>query len=391
MELTKQFSEQQYARALESWSWLDLDRKVPRFTSLFGDVFLESADGAWWFLDTFEGHLLRGWNTRADLTAELDAEAGEDRYLLASLAMAAYHRRGLRLDAGQTYAYAPPPIVTGSFDVDRIDVFGFVPVVQSRWPAPRAATEQAHLGAGGVDTVGGPGPWFRLGTACGAGDSACASVSLVTRAGLLGQVMGAGPRRFRAVRPDRDGSSGRRSHDQSGKRLPAWRPRLPPGTRLTTSEMLSLTCVGVLPRERDNPRRGDADRSCRLLRTGSGSCRGAGAGCRRRRSAPTPIRAPAAFSLPRCCPTPRLQALRASSGQVRARLLPRALIRRLFLPSFEDAALSLSALLSTAQGGSPWPRRWVSLASGSIAVPVQLPRVSGVALGGRRCACRSYR
>ncbi|WP_433650977.1 hypothetical protein ACQP2C_32125 [Micromonospora zamorensis] len=45
MELTKQFSEQQYARALESWAWLDLAGKAPRFTSLFGDVFLESADG----------------------------------------------------------------------------------------------------------------------------------------------------------------------------------------------------------------------------------------------------------------------------------------------------------------------------------------------------------
>lgn len=40
MELTKQFSEPQYARALESWTWLDLDGKAPRFTSLFGDVSL---------------------------------------------------------------------------------------------------------------------------------------------------------------------------------------------------------------------------------------------------------------------------------------------------------------------------------------------------------------
>ncbi|MEH1169437.1 hypothetical protein V6V47_29065 [Micromonospora sp. CPCC 205539] len=131
MELTKQFSEQRYARALESWSWLDLDGKAPRFTSLFGDVFLESADGAWWFLDSFEGHLVRGWNTRTDLTAELDTEAGQDRYLLASLAMAAHHRRGLHLDAGQIYAYAPPPIVTGSFDVDQIEVFDFVAVVNT--------------------------------------------------------------------------------------------------------------------------------------------------------------------------------------------------------------------------------------------------------------------
>jgi hypothetical protein len=49
MELTKQFGEEQYAAALESWSWLDLQGKTPRFASLFGNVFLEDADGAWWF------------------------------------------------------------------------------------------------------------------------------------------------------------------------------------------------------------------------------------------------------------------------------------------------------------------------------------------------------
>lgn len=129
MELTKQFSEQQYGRALDSWAWLDLAGKAPRFTSLFGDMFLESADGAWWFLSTFEGELVRAWNTRAELAAELDTEAGQDTYLLATLAMGAYHRRGLRLGPDQIYAYAPPPIVTGSFDVDRIAVFGFVAVI----------------------------------------------------------------------------------------------------------------------------------------------------------------------------------------------------------------------------------------------------------------------
>ncbi|MEU8007592.1 hypothetical protein AB0B66_41085 [Catellatospora sp. NPDC049111] len=126
MELTKQFSEQQYRKALDSWTWLDLAGKAPRFTSLFGDVFLESADGAWWHLDTFQGELVRGWNTRADLIAELETEAGQDRYLLAGLAMGAYHRRALRLEADQVYAYAPPPIITGSFDVDHIAVFDFV-------------------------------------------------------------------------------------------------------------------------------------------------------------------------------------------------------------------------------------------------------------------------
>ncbi|MGV9763098.1 hypothetical protein [Micromonospora tulbaghiae] len=66
-------------------------------------MFLESADGTWWFLDTFEGQFVRGWNSRADITADLDTEGGQDRYLLATLAMAAYHRRGLHLDAGQLH------------------------------------------------------------------------------------------------------------------------------------------------------------------------------------------------------------------------------------------------------------------------------------------------
>jgi hypothetical protein len=129
VELTKKFSDDQYAVALESWSWLDLRGKTPRFTSLFGDLFLEDDEGAWWFLDTFEGELVRGWPSRADLIAELETEEGQDRYLLGALAMAAFHRRGLNLDSDQVYAYAPPPIVTGRFDVDEIQVFLFSVVV----------------------------------------------------------------------------------------------------------------------------------------------------------------------------------------------------------------------------------------------------------------------
>ncbi|WIM97859.1 hypothetical protein ACTOB_001415 [Actinoplanes oblitus] len=126
MELTKQFSDDQYATALESWSWLlEPHGKTPRFTSLFGDVFLEDEEGAWWFLDTFEGELVHGWASRAQLIAELETEEGQDRYLLGSLAMAAFHRRGLSLSDDEVYAYAPPPVITRSFAVDEIQVFRF--------------------------------------------------------------------------------------------------------------------------------------------------------------------------------------------------------------------------------------------------------------------------
>jgi hypothetical protein len=125
VELTKQFSDEQYAVALESWSWLDLHGKAPRFTSLFGDVFLEDREGIWWHLDTFEGELVPRWPNGAALAAELNTEEGQDQYLLGALAMAAFHRRGLRLSSDEIYAYVPPPVVTGSFDVDEIQVFKF--------------------------------------------------------------------------------------------------------------------------------------------------------------------------------------------------------------------------------------------------------------------------
>ena len=43
--------------------------------------------------------------------------------------MAAFHRRGLTLSNDGVYAYAPPPVVTGSFAVDDIQVFLFTVVV----------------------------------------------------------------------------------------------------------------------------------------------------------------------------------------------------------------------------------------------------------------------
>jgi hypothetical protein len=81
---------------------------TPRFASLFGDIFLEGDDRAWWFLDTFEGELRREWDDRDAMVAVLETEKGQDRYLMAGLALGAYQRRGLRLGPAQIYAWAPP-------------------------------------------------------------------------------------------------------------------------------------------------------------------------------------------------------------------------------------------------------------------------------------------
>jgi hypothetical protein len=128
--LTKQFTEQQYAKALSSWTWLDgLDRLTPGFASLFGDLFLLGEKGAWWFLDTLEGTLSREWTHRDDLVAALGAEAGQDRYLMGGLALGAGERRKLKLEDDQVYGWAPPPMIARNFAVDDIKAFPFVVVV----------------------------------------------------------------------------------------------------------------------------------------------------------------------------------------------------------------------------------------------------------------------
>jgi hypothetical protein len=45
VDLTRRFTEQQFAAALESWQWIGLDGKTPLFTAAFGDVFFRAADG----------------------------------------------------------------------------------------------------------------------------------------------------------------------------------------------------------------------------------------------------------------------------------------------------------------------------------------------------------
>ncbi|WP_097322824.1 hypothetical protein [Paractinoplanes atraurantiacus] len=70
-----------------------------------------------------------GWPSRAELIATLETEDGQDEFLQGALAMAAFHRRGLSLSDDEVYAYAPPPIITGSFAADEIQVFPFSVVV----------------------------------------------------------------------------------------------------------------------------------------------------------------------------------------------------------------------------------------------------------------------
>jgi hypothetical protein len=122
--LTKTFDGATYARALEDWSWLELKGKTPVLSSLFGDVFLQDANG-YWFLDTLEGSLNLVAATRDELQAKLDSQEGQDNFLLGGLAMAA-DRKGLHLKADEVYVFQIPPVLGGATKLSNVTVISFV-------------------------------------------------------------------------------------------------------------------------------------------------------------------------------------------------------------------------------------------------------------------------
>ena len=109
MELTRSFSAEQFARALESWDWADIQGKQPLFTSPFGDVFFQAQDG-FWFLDLLEGTVTRPWSDAGALQAELNTAEGQDRYLMAGPAFAA-ERQGNIPSGRQVLRFKVAPVL----------------------------------------------------------------------------------------------------------------------------------------------------------------------------------------------------------------------------------------------------------------------------------------
>ena len=127
MELTRSFTAGQFARALESWDWADIQGKQPLFTSPFGDVFFQAQDG-FWFLDLLEGTLTRPWSGADALQAELGTAAGQDRYLMAGLAFAA-ERQGIIPSARQVLSFKAAPVLGAAIAVENIEVMDFEVIV----------------------------------------------------------------------------------------------------------------------------------------------------------------------------------------------------------------------------------------------------------------------
>ena len=121
MDLIRRFSPDLLSEALADWQWLaQLAGKQPIVTSAFGDVFLRGNDGMW-FLDTIEGKLSREWDSPAALQAQLNTVDGQDRYLMASLAVAAFNT-GLVPGHRQVLSFKVAPALGGSFELQNVEV-----------------------------------------------------------------------------------------------------------------------------------------------------------------------------------------------------------------------------------------------------------------------------
>ncbi|WP_201848902.1 T6SS immunity protein Tdi1 domain-containing protein [Myceligenerans indicum] len=158
MQMLRTFAKDAFRFGLASWRWLGISGKTPRFTTCFGDVFLESLEG-WWFLDTMEGTLELRWTTAVDMYAELEAPEGRTTYLMDDVVRDA-EQRGLRLGRKDVFTFNPHPALGGDMTADNLTTMRFslalnwagtmheqlrqVPTSSAAQPQAPAATHWVH-------------------------------------------------------------------------------------------------------------------------------------------------------------------------------------------------------------------------------------------------------
>jgi hypothetical protein len=125
MELLRRFNAETFAQALGDWAWLLADRPLrPIAASIFGDVFLQAADGVW-YLDSLEGTLSLEWPDARTLQAALNTPEGQDKYLLGGIAIAA-QQKGIIPGPQQVLIFSVPPALGGKISSDNVEAMDFV-------------------------------------------------------------------------------------------------------------------------------------------------------------------------------------------------------------------------------------------------------------------------
>lgn len=126
LELVREFSDDDVARALDGWRWIDgLAGLSSWFSSAFGDLFLVDGQGAVWYLDLIEGSLKRTWDSRDDCLAALRTTDGLETYLLAGLVEGA-HAAGTVANSEDVLTFSLPPVLGGPMEVGNVSTIDFV-------------------------------------------------------------------------------------------------------------------------------------------------------------------------------------------------------------------------------------------------------------------------
>lgn len=102
----------------------ELEGKVPRLTSMFGDVFLEGSDG-FWFLDTIDGTIIRRWPDAAALQADMNKVDAREQLLMPDLVAAAANT-GLVPNEQQVLGFKIPPVLGGEISLDNLEAVDYV-------------------------------------------------------------------------------------------------------------------------------------------------------------------------------------------------------------------------------------------------------------------------
>ena len=76
-------------------------------------------------LDVLEGSLNRVFDDRGQLAVVLDTEEGQDRHLLAGLALGAERRLGLVPGPAQVLAWKIPPVLGAPVEAENLELMDF--------------------------------------------------------------------------------------------------------------------------------------------------------------------------------------------------------------------------------------------------------------------------
>ena len=123
MDLTRTFTLEEFARALQSWRWIGLEGLEPWFSTAFGDVFFLADDGVHW-LDICAGELTKPFDSPELAKQVLATDEGLDEYLLAGLAFAA-EEAGISAQGSAILDFKVPPVLGGEFEVANLQVTDF--------------------------------------------------------------------------------------------------------------------------------------------------------------------------------------------------------------------------------------------------------------------------